>query len=179
MKSKIQLNDFISLGIISIISIALWRYVGGKEVFNNHFEIDLHDTYFITSAWLVLFFLFVLISFPVYLIKTRKHHYQRKNENVIAIILGLLFMLCLFQLINLTAALNSPLIKATQTLATTSLDNGWTVHPSIAKHANHGVIQSSKGSEIFIRTLIGIGLCIVCALINLSYHWGKQTNSTL
>lgn len=119
-----------------LIGIYFLSYLTTLTFLNESYDISNHDTYFVISKNSISQFLFVIIGFFTFSIRSVIAKFKNKFSNVIAIIFTLLVLLLIWSFYNLFHNADT-------------MNKGWTVYPP----ATHKLIGEEKCSEIILETL--------------------------
>ncbi|WP_316801747.1 hypothetical protein [Pedobacter nototheniae] len=152
-KFKMLLTELLWIVISAALVLSVLGLVLGKRLFKKTIDINLYDTYFITTIWALLIPLFILCCFVIYYFKERKYGYQRKGQVLFIIFTGLGILIFLSRISGLLSNFST---------------RGWTVYPSLnpIKEINNNSFDLSDVILIF-QTMM------VLLLINIGYKWGK------
>ncbi|RDC57459.1 hypothetical protein DU508_09930 [Pedobacter chinensis] len=175
-KPKSLLIEICWLLLAALINLSILILVFGKNILQKTVAINLHDTYFVTQSLPLFAFLFIVISFVIYYVKEHRKHFQRKAQNIIIIIFGLLLILSLTRINGLIS-----LFKGIETSLKNSNQNdlpatGWTVYPPLGKLEKAEPKVYISFSEILSYSIMLIQVFIIYLLVKLGYKWGMRQN---
>ncbi len=159
--TKAWIREFIWIAAIFVIAVLIDFLIFKQfSLFTDTIDIQLHDTYFVIGGVEWVFYIFILIATPTYLIKEAKVGYNQRLPNVI---LSILLIVLLFFMLGWHR----------QLYALQTLSGGWTVYPPL--DALPGATQQAPDSSIGLweKVLFVLELLIMIGLFLLGYKTGK------
>ena len=149
--------------IISVFSsIVLRKLLLGWTEWQEHFDIPLHDTYFVFSTNSILLPLFFFVTFIIYFFKEKKKLFSRVIPNWIMTISGLALLL-LLTLIGKIISEFDDIVRG-----------GWTAFPPLSASENQKLpVEKINTISILISySLVTTQLIIVIMLMYVWYWRG-------
>lgn|GEM_PF-1604324 len=173
-KSKSFLIEFGWLLLSALITVLVLTLMFGKDAFQKNLGIDLHDTYFVTPSIPVYVTLFIIVGFIIYYIKEFRKKFSRKTQNLITIILGLLFLVSLTRISLVVSSFKGMEAAYKSQSQNESTAKGWKVYPSLP-NLKTPAPQSAVSRYTILEYLMILVLVIIASLLlKLGYDWGKS-----
>ncbi len=159
-------KEILWLSLTFGISVLLLSLLFGGNVFRDSSNINFHDSYFVISNWLILFVLFLFLTFFLYFTKELAQYFKRVMPNWILTISGL------FLIITLTILIRTFSIFST---FSTYSHNLLLYPPSSSLDSDKYAQLTDNQSVQFIITLLTVTQTVVLIMLVFAcYCWGVQ-----
>jgi hypothetical protein len=153
---------WISLAVIFTLSLGLLGVVlGWPQLFRDTVDIPLHDTYFVTSFWLVLAFTFLLLTYLIYLPLVLRGVWTGRPA-------GIILLLANGGLILLTTLL------IRQFTLVELFSSGFTAYPPLSVIPDDPGVITAEQDALVSQVLFGFQLLWVISLALLGWRLGRR-----
>jgi hypothetical protein len=159
--TKLLRSEIAWLAISLVFTLAFAFIFFGVGVFAGTLDLHIHDTYFVTPAYLILLFLFLIFTFIFFYFKSSKAAYRTSPSFAIACVSGTLVALIMSVL--------------TVPIATILGIGSLTLYPPLSDLGNDQMLGSQPGLPFLIISGLLIAMAIVVVVLTLfkAYKWGQ------
>ena len=173
-KPKTLLIEFCWLFLSAIITVLIFILLFGKSAFQKTIDINLHDTYFVTSSIPLYFTSFIIIGFIIFYIKEHKKNFKRKTQNIITVIFGILFIVALTRIATTVSLFKGMEMAYNSKHQSEPTSNGWTIYPPLKNLKKPESKSTISLYDILAYSIMLVQVLIVSLLLKLGYNWGKS-----
>jgi hypothetical protein len=154
-------SDFIWLATSFVFTFVFAFVCFESDLFTGYLDVHVHDTYFVTPAYLILFILFLLFTFILFFFKSSKSRYRTSASFIITCFCGSLLILFITLL--------------TLPTATVLVGGSLTLYPPLSSLGHDQISEMKSGFPFVVITGILITTAVLVFILTLSkaYRWGE------